>query len=162
MAPYCITMLLTPDYGERAKGKPEAPKAQTPYYCTSRSRASRSLTAPKGYKIPHLSTKGPLHWQAPGSQALRVQVGTSPVPSQRAQGHPCRRLGSLYSRNFEATATVKIDVPLVVRLSPMSGVGVPCPRPGLRYGLTRSHSYLGACKRRARSGRFIDRKNAPT
>ena len=34
MAPYCITMLLTPDYGERAKGKPEAPKAQTPYYCT--------------------------------------------------------------------------------------------------------------------------------
>ena len=33
-APYCITMQLTPDYGRRAKGKPEAPKAQTPHYCT--------------------------------------------------------------------------------------------------------------------------------
>jgi hypothetical protein len=41
MAPYCITMLLTPDYGEGAKGKPEAPKARTPHYCTGQSRASR-------------------------------------------------------------------------------------------------------------------------
>ena len=58
-APYCITMLLTPDYGERAKGKPEAPKAQTPHHCTSRSCASSSETAARGYKIPHPTTEGP-------------------------------------------------------------------------------------------------------
>ena len=34
-------MLLTTDYGGRTKGRPKAPKAQTPHYCTGQSRASR-------------------------------------------------------------------------------------------------------------------------
>ena len=31
---YCISMQLTLDYGERSKGMPKAPKAQTPHHCT--------------------------------------------------------------------------------------------------------------------------------
>ena len=80
MAPFCITMLLTPDYGERAKGKPEAPKAQTPYYCTGRGRASSSLTAPKGYKIPHLSTRGPGCTQDPGLRSRGYRGARRPTP----------------------------------------------------------------------------------
>ena len=49
---------LLQDSRERAKGKPEAPKAQSPHYCTGQGRASRSLTVPRGYKVPHPKTGG--------------------------------------------------------------------------------------------------------
>ena len=127
MAPYCITMLLTPDYGETAKGKPEAPKAQTPHHCTGQSRASSSVTAPNWYKIPHLSTEDPCT-QGPGLQtALGERRAHRP---NRPQGlgvtRACRQ-GSPYSKHDVANTTANFGVRLPGRHSPMSGGDRPQP-----------------------------------
>ena len=82
MAPYCITMLLTPDYGERAKGKPEAPKAQTPYYCI-RPKPCEQFThsTQRVQNSPSVNKRTAAH-RIPDHLAPRVQEGTSPDPSQ--------------------------------------------------------------------------------
>ena len=133
-APYCITMLLTPDYRERAKGKPEAPKAQTLYYCTGRSRASSSETAPKGYKIPHLSTRRPLH---SGPRVHSDPRGTAGhvvrhLPKDSRVTGACRQ-GSPYYKKSEANPTFIFDILSSGRHFRMSGGDPEGPGPDLKY-----------------------------
>ena len=107
MAPFCIKMLLTLDYGGRTKGKPKAPKVQTPHYCTGQGRASNWLTAPKGYKIPHSSTGDPCT-QGPGLQDPRGDGGQRhPTRPQGLRGTRANRQGSPYSMIFEVNPTNK-------------------------------------------------------
>ena len=89
-APYCITMLLTLDYGETAKGKPEAPKAQTPYYCTGQSRASSSENSTQRVQYsPSVNKKTPA-LRAPASKLHGEKGGhvARPVPKDSEWPEP--------------------------------------------------------------------------
>lgn len=58
-APYCIKMQLTLDYGKRAKGQPEVPKAQRPYHCTGRRPCEQICQQhPKGTRFPIPQQRG--------------------------------------------------------------------------------------------------------
>ena len=156
MAPNCIKMLLTPDYGETAKGKPEAPKAQTPYYCTGQGRASSFLTAPKGYNIPHPWTRKPLHSRAPVSTPKPKGWWGARCPT-RPQGPgvtgACRQ-GSPYNKHFEAKPTANSELRARIRTLRMSGGANPDPDPDLSVWLTSSGQYLSACKGSSGSARI--------
>ena len=69
--------------GRELRASQRRPKPKFHTTALARSRASSSLTAPKGYKIPHPSTRRPLHSGSPVPVRIpRVQEGTSPDPSQ--------------------------------------------------------------------------------
>ena len=147
MAPYCITMLLTTDYGGRTKGRPKAPKVQTPHYCTGQGRASNWLTAPIGYKIPHSSTGDPCT-QGPGLQDPRGDGGQRhPTRPQGLRGTRAYRQGSPYSMIFEATPIRVPSSEFRVRVSELSGRKFRARNPDLRCLITSSDQYLAACNR---------------
>ena len=108
MAPYCITMLLTLDYGETAKGKPEAPKAQTPYYCTGQSRASSSENSTQRVQdSPSVNKKTPA-LRAPDSKLQGEKGGAHrPTRPQGLRVTEAFRLVSPYIKDFEAKPTDK-------------------------------------------------------
>ena len=116
----CLQQTMERELRESQK----APKAQTPHHCTGRSRASSSLTAPKGYKIPHSLTRG-LHAGPWSSKIPRVLGGniTRPVPRTLERPEPLSRRASPYSKIFEAKSTSKNRKIDPVRFSEMSGDG---------------------------------------
>ena len=139
-------MLLTTDYGGRTKGRPKAPKVQTPHYCTGQGRASNWLTAPIGYKIPHSSTGDPCT-QGPGLQDPRGDGGQRhPTRPQGLRGTRACRQGSPYSMFFEATPIQFPSSEFRVRVSELSGRKNPDPDPDLRCSITSSGQSLAACK----------------
>ena len=147
MAPYCITMLLTLDYGETAKGKPEAPKAQTPYYCTGQSRASSSENSTQRVQdSPSVNKKTPA-LRAPDSKLQGEKGGAHrPTRPQGLRVTEAFRLVSPYIKDFEAKPTDKKPNPDPDRHSPRSGGGNPDPDPDLSGSLASSVQYLAACK----------------
>ena len=130
MAPHCITMLLTPDHGERAKGKPEAPKAQTPHYCTGPKPCQQfTHSTQRVQDSPSVNKK---------TTALRVP-DTCPTP-QGTGGHVARPL----PRDSEVPRPAGSGPPTIRILKP------------IRHHILRSAGRIDGFRCRATSDRFFD------